>query len=200
MLQWFGCLLREPREKQYKEKQRRSLTWTIRKLLKFCAHVQEIHQPDWQKQHGNLGLSNSLPIICILPLQCGWFTYFGLVGSTISCVPSTLINLLVTNLFYLHAQHQMIEAARWDKNGVLQSVQSYYGQLVARSVMWRQHSNCRSPNQPIRRSQKHESVSLNISSLAENCVASKCWRTVFGLFNKASWLFVKVHEEFAKLY
>ena len=39
----------------------------------------------------------------------------------------------------------------------------------------------RSPNQPIRRNQKHRYVFLNIFSQAENCAASECWRLVFGL-------------------
>ena len=132
MLQRFWCLLREPKDRQYKAKRQRSLTQTYQRLLKFNASVQEIHQPNQQKQHSNPGQSNSLPIMCILPLQHGRFMCFGLVGSHNQlCTFHTLINLLVTNLFYIYAQHQMIEAARWNKNGVLQSVPWSVGRLLS---------------------------------------------------------------------
>ena len=75
------------------------------------------------KNNSFLGRLNSLLIMCILPLQCGLFMYFGLVGSHNQlCTFHTLINLLVTNLFYFHARHRMIKAAKHDKNGVLQRV------------------------------------------------------------------------------
>ena len=80
----------------------------------------------------------------------------------------TLIDLLVTNLFYVHARHQMIEAARRDKNGVLLSEPWSVGHLLSDAMS----ALCRSPNQPIRRSQEHQSMFLNISSQAENCEAS----------------------------
>ena len=75
-----------------------------------------------QEQHGNLGQSDSLPITSTLPLRRGRFVSFGLLGSHNQlCTSHTLINLLVTNLFYIHARHRMIEAARGEtKNGVLQ--------------------------------------------------------------------------------
>ena len=54
--------------------------------------------------------------------QCGQFMYFGLVGSHYQLYTvHTLVNLLVM-LFYILARHRMIEAARRDKNGMLQSV------------------------------------------------------------------------------
>ena len=116
MLQRLWCLLREL-NKQNKEVRRRSLAETVQKPLKFYLRVQEIHQPDRQKQHSNLGQSNSLSIMCILPFQRGQFVHFGLVESRNQlCASRTLINLFV--IFY--TRHQMIEAARRDKNGVLQ--------------------------------------------------------------------------------
>ena len=59
------------------------------KNLKFYGRVKEIYWPDWQKQPDNLGQSNSLLMMCILPLQHGQFVYFELVGPciTINCVP-----------------------------------------------------------------------------------------------------------------
>ena len=63
-------------------------------LLKFNARVQEIHQPDQQKQHSNLGQSYSLPIMCILQFQCNWFLSFGLVASYI-VIHACLCNLLI---------------------------------------------------------------------------------------------------------
>ena len=80
------------------------------------------------------------------------------------CTFHTLINLLVTNLFYIHTRLQMIEAARQDKNGVLQSVPWSVGRLLS-DVTSASHGR---PNQPIRRSQEHRSVFLNISLQAEN--------------------------------
>ena len=54
--------------------------------------------------------------MCGLPLQRGRIMYFELVGSHNQlCTFHTLIDLLDTSLFYIHTQHQMIEAARWDK-------------------------------------------------------------------------------------
>ena len=95
--------------------------------------------------------------------------YFGLMGSHNQlCTFHTLINLLVAYLFYIHARHRMIEAARRDKNNVLQGEPWSVGRLFS-DVM---SALCRSPNQPIRRSQEHQSMFLNISSLAENCEAS----------------------------
>ena len=130
---------------------------TIQKLLKFYAHVQRIHQPNWQNQHSNLRQLNSLPIKCSLPLQRGWFMYFGLVGSHNQlCTFHVLIDLLVTNLFYIDAQHRMIKAARWDKNDMLQSVPRSAGCSLSDVTL----ASSRSPNQPIRlrRNQKHQSM------------------------------------------
>ena len=90
---------------------------TVHQLLKLSEYVQEIHQPGRQKQHNNLGQSNSLPIVNTLPHQYGRFVYFGLVRSHNQlCTSHTLINLLVTNLFYIHARNRMIEVARRNEN------------------------------------------------------------------------------------
>ena len=189
MLQRLRCLLREPKDKQYKAKRRRSLTETVQRLLKFYARLQETHRPDRQKQHSNLGQSNrkqhsnlgqsnSLPIMCILPLQRGLIMYFGLVGSQNQlCTFYTLKNVLVTNLFYIHARHRTIELATGAKNGVLQSVPW----SVGRSRSDVTSASRGSPNQPIRRNQKHRIVFLNICSQAENCDTSRRWRSVFDL-------------------
>ena len=61
-------------------------------------------------KNNNLGQSKSLPTMCILPLRRRRFAYF-------ECTSHTLIHL-----FYIHAWHRMIEAARRgrDKNDVLQ--------------------------------------------------------------------------------
>ena len=61
----------------------------------------------------------------------------------------TLIDLLVTNLFYVHARHQMIEAARRDKNGVLLSEPWSVGHLLSDVTS----ASRGSLNQPIRRSE-----------------------------------------------
>ena len=104
------------------------------KAFKTQCMCSRIHRLDWQKQHSNL--SNSLPIMCILPLQRGRFMYFGFVGSHNElCTSHTLIKLSISNSFYIHARHRMIETARRDKNGVLQMC---HGHLVSRSVTWRQ--------------------------------------------------------------
>ena len=55
-----------------------------------------------------------------------------------------------------------------------------HSQLVARAVTWRQR-RAEVQTSKIRQNQKHRSVFLNISSQAENCEASECWRTVFSL-------------------
>ena len=135
--------------------------------------------------------------MCILPHQHSRFMHFGLVGSYNRLHTfHTLINLLVTNLFDINAQHWLIGAARWDKNGVLQSKPLPWsvGCLLS-DVTSGLHG---SPNQPARCNQKRQSIFLNISSQADNCVASKCWRTVFGLAKKrlvkhleGLWNFVK---------
>ena len=41
-----------------------------------------------------------------------------------------LVNLLCTSLFYIHTWHQLTEAARWDENGMLQSVPQSAGPLT----------------------------------------------------------------------
>ena len=134
--------------------------YTVQKLLKICARVQEIHRLDQQKQHSDLGQSKGLWIMCILPLQHGRFMYFGLMGSHNQlCTFHTLINLWVTNLFYIHARHQMIKAARQDKNEMLQSGPLSVGHLLSDMMS----ALCGSPNQPLRHDQKHQSVFLNIS-------------------------------------
>ena len=74
--------------------------------FKFYAHVQEIHQPNLQKQHSYLGQSNSLPTMCIFPLQRDQFMYFELMRSHNQLYTfHTLVNLLVTILFDNYAQH-----------------------------------------------------------------------------------------------
>ena len=89
---------------------------TVQNLLKFYACVQEIHRSDRQKN--NLGQSNSLPIICILPLQRGRFVHSGLKGPTINSV--SLTRWYINSTF--KTRHRLIKAARQgrDKNGVLQ--------------------------------------------------------------------------------
>ena len=130
-----------------------------------------------------LGQWNSSPIMCILPLQRGRFLSFELVGSfNQSCAFHTLIHLLVSYLFYIYTRHRMIEAARRDKNGVLQSVPW----SVGRSLNDVTSASRGSPNQPIRRNQKHRKMFLKILSQAENCEASNCWRSMFGLFGQSS--------------
>ena len=118
---------------------------------------------------------------------------FGLVGSHNQlCTLHTLTNLLVTNLFYIHARHWMIETARQDKNGMLQSAPW----SVGRSLSDVTSVSRKSPNQPIRRSQELQSVFLNISSQAENCEASKCWGTVVDLVTNVWQSILKLCENF----
>ena len=94
----------------------------------------------------------SLPILCILSLQLGRFMHFGLVGSHNQ--PYTvyaLVNLLVTILFYIHAWHRMIKAARCDRNGMLRSVPWSVGHLLSDVTS----ASRGSLNKPIRCDQKH---------------------------------------------
>ena len=188
MLRRLWCLPWEPKDKQYKAKGWRSLTQTVQRLLKFYARVQEIHRSNQQTQHSNLGQLNSLPIMCILPLQHGYLCILDWLDPTINCVPR--INLLVTNLFYI----QLITAAGWDENGMLQTVSWSLGRPLSDLMSVSRGS----PNRPIRCNQKHRRVFLIISSQAENCKASECWRTVFGLVINFRWRMLKLHEDFAK--
>ena len=89
----------------------------------------------------------------------------------------------------------MTEAARRDKNGVLQSVPW----SVGRSLGDVTSPSRGSPNQPIKGNQKHRRVLLNISLQAENCEASKCWKTVFGLATNVRRSFLKVCEASCRL-
>ena len=132
-----------------------------------------------------------------------WSIYIFWIGR----VPQSIVYLprsykFFTNLFYIHTWHRMIKAARHDKNGMLQSLPWSVGHSLSDMMS----ASCRSTNQPIRRNQKHQSVFLNISSQAENCEASECWRTVFGLaINKplpkdleALWSFMKILQSHIK--
>ena len=132
----------------------------------LCRCSKNIHQPDRHKQHSYLGQSNNSPIMCISPLQRGLFMLFELVGSHNQlCTFHTLMNLLVTNSFYIHARHRLIEATgKRDKNGVLQNVLW----SVGRSLSDVTSASRGSPNQPIRRNQKRRRVFLKIPSQAEN--------------------------------
>ena len=142
------------------------------------------------KNNSNRGQSNSLPIMCILPLQRGRFVYFGLMGSHNQLCTFHSDNLLVTNLFYFHAKHWMIKAARWDKNGVLQSVPWSDGCSLS-DVTSASHG---SPNQAIRHSQEDWSVFLIIFLPAEKCKASQCLRTVSGLVITLRQRILKLYE------
>ena len=114
--------------------------------------------------------------------------YFVLVGSHNQLYTfHTLVNLLVTILFYIHARHRVIEAARRD-NVVLQSVPW----SVGRSLSDKTSVSRGNPNQPIRRNQKHRSVFLDIPSHAENCKASDCWRSHFGLATNVRRIFLNL--------
>ena len=104
-----------------------------------------------------------------------------------------LINLLVTNLFYIHAQHRMIEVARRDKNGVLQCTMVSW---LARSLSDVTSASRGSPNQPIRDNQKHCSAFLNVASQSENCKPTKCWQCVFRLATDVRNVSMKLQEAF----
>ena len=110
--------------------------------------------------------SHCLPVMCILPHRRSWFVYFGFV---IVYLPQA--DLYV---FYVYTQHQMIEVARWDEDGML-----VHGQLGSR------HSDVtstlhRGPNQPIR------------SMVEYSC--SKCWWSSFGLPTDVHDVSTKLHE------
>ena len=104
--------------------------------FKVLCSVQEIHWPDRQIQHSNLGQSNNLPIMCILSLQCGRFIYFGLVGSH-------------SQLYTFHALINFLQICftftpdiEWSKQlGTIKMAccKACHGQLVTRSVTWCQH-------------------------------------------------------------
>ena len=160
-------------------------------LKVLCAFSRNMHQPNQQKQHSYLGQSNSSPIMRILPLQCRPFMKFELVGSHNQlCTFHCLMTLLVTNLFYIHTWHQMIEAAKCDKNGMLQSVPW----SVGRSLNDVTSASRRSPNQPIRCNQKHQRIFLKVPPHADNWEASNCWQSLFEEFGQSSWSFLKHHE------
>ena len=148
-----------------------------------------------QKQHSYLGQSNSLPIICILPLQRSWSMHFGLAGSHNQlCTFHTLINSLVTNLFYIHAQRRIVEAARRDKNGVLQSVPW----SLWHSLSDMTSASCGSPNQ-----QSDATRSIEVCSWTFFCrpktAMLQCWRTVFGLATNIWQSILKVFEALWRL-
>ena len=143
-------------------------------LLMFYVRVREIHQPDWQNQHSYLGQSNSLPIISFLPLQHGWLMYFGLMGFHNQLYTfHTLVNLSVTIWFYIDTWHWMIEAAKHDKNGVLQSVPWSVGHLLSDVTS----ASRGSLNQPIRSSE----------AFPEHSFAGWKLRS-FGVLEKSVWL------------
>ena len=162
-------------------------------LLMFYVRVREIHQPDWQKQHSYLGQSNSLPIISFLPLQHGWLMYFGLMGFHNQLYTfHTLVNLLVTILFYIHVRHQKLKHLGTIK---LACCKVCHGQLVALSMTWHQH------RAEVQASQSDAIRSIevwNIPSQAENCEALECWRSLFGLAKKRSANLLEPLRSFVK--
>ena len=98
---------------QNKEKQQ---VWCkpLRSFLKFFAHVQEIRQPDRQKQHSKCRSVNQLTNNVHLATSSEQLIcFFGLVGLHKQlCTFHTLINLLIPKLFYNYARYQMIDEAR----------------------------------------------------------------------------------------
>ena len=90
-----------------------------------------------------------------------WSVYVFWIGG----IPQSTVYLLHSDnfigyqLFYIHTPHRMMEAARRDKNGVLQSVPWSVGSSLGDMTS----ASRGSPNQPIRRSQEHQSVFLNIA-------------------------------------
>ena len=68
------------------------------------------------------------------------------------CTFHTLIDLLVTDSYYIHAWHRMIEDTRPGKNGVLQNVPLSVGHSLS-DVTSASHG---SPNRSIRCNQKHQ--------------------------------------------
>ena len=173
---------------------------TIHMLLKFYARVQEIHRSDQQKCI-NLHQSDSLPIMCILPLQRGWFVHFGLVGSHNQlCTSHTLINLV-----YIHAQHLIIKAARWEKKWCAAVCHHQcHGQLGARSCRDVTSALCRSQKKPIKGNQKHGTwkgihqhfspKTANLQSVGKVCLSKQ------QMFTMSPWSVLKIHGDIAKLY
>ena len=87
------------------------------------------------------------------------------------CTFHTLINLLVTNLFYIQARHWMIGAAKSDNNGGLQSVPW----SVGRSLSDVTSASRGIKSKPANQTKPEESKSLKeIPSQANNWEASTC--------------------------
>ena len=155
----------------------------------FYARVKEIHQPNQQKQHSNLGQSNTLPIMCILLFQRSRFMYFGLVGSQNQLCTTTL------NFYWLPICFTFMPKIKWSK------------QLAAKCAtvswsltQWHDVSMAQKSKQPIRCNQKHQSVFLNIFLPAENCNVSKHWKSVFDEATNIWQNFLKLCEGFVKSY
>ena len=96
------------------------MTYTVLMLLKVYARVQEIHQPDRQKQYSNLGQSNSLYLV-----TSALSIYIFCIGG----IPQSVVYLShsdksVGYQFISHSRPTSNDRSSWArlKNGVLQSV------------------------------------------------------------------------------
>ena len=71
--------------------------------------------------------------MCILPLQCGQFVYFGLVGSHNKfCTSHMLINL-----FHIHTKQCTIEVERVKNGMLLSAIFSFLMQRLDVQITWR---------------------------------------------------------------
>ena len=101
---------------------------------------------------------------------------------------------LKKNLFYNHTWHQMIDATRRDKNGVLQKVPWSVGGSLSDMTS----ASRGSPNQPIRRNQKRRRVFLKITSQTENKIFKLCAKYIWSVWPnflplcEASWTVYEV--------
>ena len=92
---------------------------------------------------------------------------------------------MLINIFYIHAQHRMIEVVKRDKNAVfLSAIISWLAQWLYVSIA--QKSKWANP--------KSLTMFMDIGSHSQDCAALKCWRSVFGPATNVPDVSTKLHE------
>ena len=188
-----GCGAGYESQKASKIKRNEEEVWC--KLFRsFWSSLYVIKKYTDQSTKMTLGQSNSLPILCILPLQRCQFVCFGLPGPyNLWCASYMLIEL-----FCIHTWHRMIEAARWNKNGMLQCamVSAVVSWLVC-AVIWCQHRmKVQTSQSEANRNMNWWRVFVNIPSQSKDWKPSKCWLSVFDLATDVLNVSMKLFETF----
>ena len=142
-----------------------------------------MHWPGQENQHSNLGQSNSLLIMCILPLQPGQFVYFW-----VDDIPPLIVYLPRTDKYILHScptwLKQKLGKARWKWRIAKCMVSSARGK-----VTWCQRC------MEVQTSQsKHGTLFMGLCSHSQESDASKCFGSVFGLATDVPSVSMKLQE------